>query len=430
MKTFRHALVSAVVMLALACAAPHASVAVRGARASASATTAASAETREGRLKIFDEVWETVRARYYDPALGGVDWERAREELRGPAAEARGATEFYAVLRLMLARLRDPHTRVYAPGESDDWRVARHVSVGLAARELEGELLITRVERDTEAARAGLRAGDRVLSVDGEPAASLLKRLASESRAAASRVFDGAAGTDAVLRVVREGRAPRTVALRREWRTRAPVFDARREGAWGVVSFNLFTPETAAQLARALKGELSGARGLVIDLRENGGGDSEAMTDAASLFLEPGRSLGRFTGRGGRAHVEPHTRAALLSSPLPAPVYTRAPVVVLTAARTSSAAEVFAAALRESGRATVVGETTCGCVLGIRRRHRLPDGGILDVSETDYHTASGARLERNGLAPDITVPLDARDLRSGRDSAMTRAMELLKSGRR
>ncbi len=171
---------------------------------------------------------------------------------------------------------------------------------------------------------------------------------------------------------------------------------------------------------------MKGARGVVVDLRENGGGDSEAMTDVASLFLEAGRSLGRFTDREGRIHVEPHTRAALLSSPEAAPADRAAPLVLLTGARTASAAEVFAAALKESGRALVVGETTCGCVLGIRRRHRLPDGGILDISETDYRTAAGLRLEGTGVAPDENIPPTRRDLRRGRDAAMLRALELLK----
>ncbi len=167
-----------------------------------------------------------------------------------------------------------------------------------------------------------------------------------------------------------------------------------------LVRFNIFTPEVAAQFARALKDELKGARALVIDLRDNGGGETQSMADLASTLLPAGLSLGRFTDRTGAVWLEPYTRAALLSTADSFERFGR-PVVLLTGARTASAAEVFAAALRETNRASVIGEATCGCVLGIRRRHRLPDGGVLDVSEMDYHTAAGTRLEGAGLRPDV-----------------------------
>src|SRR5918999_4058913 len=161
------------------------------------------ASTREGRLRIFDEVWEQVSERYFDPSFHGVDWACAREELRPRAAEARGEAELYALLRRMLGRLRDPHTRVYAPGESNDWRVHRYVSVGVAARELGGQVVVTDVERDSQARRAGLRAGDALLALDGEPVAKVVGRRLAEQNApdsAAARLttvahlFDGAPG--------------------------------------------------------------------------------------------------------------------------------------------------------------------------------------------------------------------------------------------
>src|ERR1700749_3809265 len=93
------------------------------------------ASTPEGRLRIFDEVWEQVSERYFDPSFHGVDWSGLRAELRPRAAEARGEAELYAVLRRLLGSLRDPHTRVYAPGESNDWRVHHYVSAGVAVRE-------------------------------------------------------------------------------------------------------------------------------------------------------------------------------------------------------------------------------------------------------------------------------------------------------
>jgi carboxyl-terminal processing protease len=397
------------------------------------------ASTPEGRLRIFDDVWEQVSERYFDPSFRGVDWGGLRAELRPRAAEARGEAELYALLRRMLGRLRDPHTRVYAPGESEDWRVHRYVSIGVGVRELAGQVVVTDVEHDSQARRAGLRAGDAVLALDGEPVVSLVERRLAEQNAAVSasarlvavaHLFDGA--PDSILRVTfaRPGeRKEREVALRREPRTRLPSFDVEEEGHdVRLVRFNIFTPEVAAQFARALKGELRGARALVIDLRDNGGGETQSMADLASTLLPAGLSLGRFTDRTGAVWLEPYTRAALVSTPDTFERFGR-PVVLLTGARTASAAEVFAASLRETNRASVIGEATCGCVLGIRRRHRLPDGGVLDVSEMDYHTAAGMRLEGAGLRPDVTVEPTREDLRHGRDRPLERALEILQDVR-
>jgi carboxyl-terminal processing protease len=405
----------------------------------AGARRAEYASTPEGRLRIFDEVWEQVSERYFDPSFHGVNWESLRAELRPRAAEARGGAELYALLRLMLGRLSDPHTRVYAPGESDDWRIHRYVSVGVAVRELDGQVVVTDVERDSQARRAGLRAGDAVLSLDGEPTAQLVARRLAEQTAAVSdsarlvvvtHLFDGEPDSEVRVTFTRAGEKKERVAvLRREPRMRLPSFDVRgEEHGVRLVRFNIFTPEVAAQFARALKGELRGARALVIDLRDNGGGETQSMADLASTLLPPGLSLGRFTDRTGAVWLEPYTRAALVSTPDTFERFGR-PVVLLTGARTASAAEVFAASLRETNRASVIGEATCGCVLGIRRRHRLPDGGILDVSEMDYHTADGTRLEGTGLRPDVTVEPTREDLRHHRDRALERALEILQDAR-
>ena len=397
------------------------------------------ASTREGRLRIFDEVWEQVRERYFDPGFQGVDWQDVRHQFRPLAAEAGDGAGLYAVLRRMLGLLRDPHTRVFAPGEGADWRVQRYVSVGVAVRELSGQVVVTDVERDSGAEDAGLRAGDAVLAVDGEPAAALVARKVEEQGAAGSpaarlvavaHLFDGPRDSAVRLTFARPGeRRAREATLRREPRTRLPSFEVRGAGAGiRLVRFNIFTPEVAAQFARALRRELKEARALVIDLRDNGGGEAEAMADLASTLLPAGLSLGRFTDRSGAVRLEPHTRAALLSTADSFERFRR-PVVVLTNRRTASAAEVFAAALRETNRAAVIGEATCGCVLGIRSRHRLPDGGLLDISEMDYRTAGGTRLEGAGLRPDVTVEPTPEDLRRRRDRALERALEILKDSK-
>jgi carboxyl-terminal processing protease len=396
-----------------------------------------STATREGRIAVFDDVWETVRVRYYDPSLHGVDWQAEREKFRPLAADARSAAEFYTTLRRMLGRLRDAHTRVYAPDERSDWQRPRFISVGLSVREVDGQPVVFAVERGSDAERAGLRVGDLITSVDNEPALDVLARRLSDQASAPTlasarlremaMLFDGA--SDSVVRVgwMDAGGRESFASLRREWRKRDAILRVRRlGGGYAVVEFESFTQTVTIDLIRALADKLRGLRGLVIDLRNNGGGEAEAMTEVASAFLPAGKNLGRFTDRAGRIAFEPRTRAAMLMAADSITTF-RPPVVILTSERTSSAAEIFVAAIKEARRAAIIGTPTCGCVLAIRRRHILPDGGELDVSEMDYRTASGARLEGTGVAPDERVPLDLRDLRAGRDRALERAIQFLKA---
>jgi carboxyl-terminal processing protease len=396
---------------------------------------AVSTATRVGRLAVFDDAWETVRDRYYDPTFHGLDWQAEREKFRPLAAEAQSTAELYNVLRRMLGVLGDAHTRVYAPDERFDWRNPRFISVGIAVREVGGLPVVVSVERGSEAERAGLRAGDILLSIDKEPALELfarrLKEQAASSPNAATRLqvmaklFEGAPNSVVSIGWSGVDGKPRTTMLRREWRGRDTTLRVRRvRDRIGVVGFDFFTQTIAVDFIRALDGKLRDVRGLVIDLRHNGGGEAEAMAEIASAFLPAGKSLGRFTDRSGRIQFEPHTRAAMLFAADSIRTYP-ATVVILTSERTSSAAEIFVAALKEAGRAVVIGQTTCGCVLAIRRRHTLPDGGELDVSEMDYQTARGTRLEGRGLTPDEKITLDRQDLRAHRDRALERAIELL-----
>jgi carboxyl-terminal processing protease len=400
----------------------------------------ASTETREGRLAVFDDMWETIRNRYYDPNFHGVDWQAQRAQFRPLAAEASGRREFYTILRRMVGTLRDAHTRVYAPDEKFDWRSPRAISVGITVREVESAIVVFEVERDSEAERSGVRAGDTLLSVDDEPAFDVFSRRLGEqsasSTAAASRLravsklFEGADGSRVKLGWMGSDHKEHSVSLRRELRERTPSLRVRQlNHGYVLIWFDAFTPGVVRELARVLRERLKDARGLVLDLRSNGGGEAEAMTEVASAFLQAGMRLGEFVDRAGRVRFEPQTRNRMLLS---ADTITRfgGPLVLLTSERTSSAAEILAASLKEARRATLIGTNTCGCVLAIRRRHTLPDDGELDVSELDYRTARGLRLEGRGVSPDEEITLSRSDLRARRDRAVERAVEQLKSENR
>jgi len=405
-------------------------------RAEANGPSVVSTNTREGRLAVFDDVWSTINDRYYDKQFHGLDWEAQRANFRGLAATAGSGHELYLVLRRMIATLGDSHTRIYPPDEKFDWWHPRFVSVGVSVKEVEGHGVAVQVQKGSAPERAGLRAGDIIESVNGKPVLELVEaKLASTVSPATSMatsrfrafasLFDGPAGSMVEIGWRGKNGKPRTTSFRRDWQQRKLGLRARRTSGYAIIEIDAFTKPIAAAFARAMKENLGGVRGLIIDLRNNGGGDTEAMTDIASAVVGAGSSLGQFTERSSFSFTL-NTRSKSLFSPERITI-TKLPMIVLTSERTASAAEIFVAALKASGRATMLGAETCGCVLAIRTRHSLPDGGLLDVSELDYRTAAGVRIEGHGIKPDETVPLQRSDLYSGRDRALERAIEKLKT---
>jgi len=403
------------------------------ARAANIDSAAVSTATREGRLAVFDNAWSRINERYYDRRFHGLDWDAQRATFRPLAAEAGSSQELYSVLRRMIASLEDPHTRVFAPEEKVDWWRPRFVSTGLAIAEVDGLPTVVQVERDSAPQRAGVRVGDVIETVSGEAASSLIKnRLAnlpapvsaSSRFRAFAKLLDGPPETSVEVSWKTKDGKQKSARFDRHWEQRELGVRARREqGEYAVIEIDAFTKPIATAFARGLKKKLNGARGVILDLRGNGGGDAEAMTDIASTFLGSDSNLGQFTDRFGISFtISTHSRS-LFSRDLI--VQTKLPLIVLTSERTSSAAEIFIEALKVSKRATILGTETCGCVLAVRTRHELPDGGLLDISELDYITAEGHRLEGHGIKPDEIVTVERSDLYSGRDRALKVAISRL-----
>ena len=403
-------------------------------------STLASTTTPEGRLAVFDDAWQTVYDRYYDVNFHGVDWWGQRPLLRAEAANARGPRELYAVIHRLLASLQDAHTRAYSPEEKFDWQHPRFVTVGLSLREIQGEVTVVAVERGSTAQRLGIRAGDLIETIEGQPArsqlAQKLREQAGSSTPQAARLFALAALTDGPLEtaVTLEWKGTddkvHQASLSRERHERSFALRIHHQRGVALVAIDAFTHTLALEFARAMNGKLGHASGLVLDLRNNGGGDAEAMAEIASSLLPTATGLGRFIDRHGNValKLETTTRPRLSARFLSAQGFKplRVPIVILTSERTSSAAEILIAALKQSGNTTVLGSQTCGCVLAVRTRHALPDGGELDVSELDYQTAMGVRLEGVGIAPDEIFTLTRRDIYAGRDRMMEAAVARLR----
>jgi carboxyl-terminal processing protease len=393
-----------------------------------------STATLEGRLAVFDDVWETIQERYYDPTLNGIDWQAKRTTFRPAAARASGTYELYEVLRHMLASLKDAHTRVYSPDEKFDWWNPRFITVGLTIREAEGVPTVLQVDPNSAAARTDIRQGDVIVTIDDVPVSNVIaERLRDYGPRAnglaryrtVATLFEGLAGTSVKVGwATREGKL-KSAVLPRYWSQRQLGFSNQRKGKVAILRIDAFTQSVALEFSKSLPNVLEDAEGIVLDLRANGGGDAEAMADVASLFLDDGINLGKFADRSG-ASFELQTYSKRLWR-VPQLSRIQLPLVVLTSESTSSAAEIMVAALQMKGRARVIGTATCGCVLAIRNRHPLPDGGLLDVSEFDYRTAAGVRLQGAGIKPDEVIQLTRGDIYGRRDAPLEVAKSFLSS---
>ena len=333
----------------------------------------------------------------------------------------------------MISSLNDPHTRVFSPAEKFDWWRPRFVTIGMTVKEVAGLPTVVQVESGSSPQRAGVVPGDIIEAVNDQSALSLVQKKLSDrvppSLPARSRAFaalvDGPPESLVEIRWKGRDGKRKSAQFKRYWRQRELGLRVRRKNDFAIIEMDAFTREISYNFVYALREKLSNVTGIVLDLRNNGGGDAEAMTDVASAFLGSGFSLGRFIDRSGTPFaIFTRRKSALLPDRLS---QTDLPMVVLTSERTSSAAEILIAGLRLSRRATVIGTETCGCVLAIRTRHELPDGGLLDISEMDYRTANGERLERHGIRPDTSVLIERKDHYSGRDRGMELAMTKLKS---
>ena len=164
--------------------------------------------------------------------------------------------------------------------------------------------------------------------------------------------------------------------------------------------------------------QMQGTRGLILDLRNNGGGFVTTVSQIASYFFAEETDLGEFITRYGRST---HRRTQKLRN-----VY-REPLIVLVSSRSASGSEIFAAAMQERKRALILGTNpaTCGCLLGVSRTLKLSDGGKLNISDTDYRTALGRRVEGIGVKPDQQIEVRIADLTAGRDRSLEIAVDML-----
>jgi len=385
--------------------------------------------TPSDRAEIFDIVWRTVNETYYDPAFHGVDWQGVRERYRPRLESAPNDQEFYAVFEVMLAELRDSHTSFNGPPPAGTPPDGQPGSLGLSLVEIEGRTIVSEVEVDSSAARAGLRPGMILRTVNGRPVEELYALIranfagTSSDRAFAvlqrkAILYGGFLAKPRTLGLSNFDGSPFEVTLEQTptATTPAPQVEARRlASGFGYIKFDQWKLPADKHFNAELA-KLSDTPGLIIDLRANGGGQTDVLLNIASNFFAAPTYTGGFRRRDGT--LDRYT------THVPARLYPQ-PVVILIDERSASASETFTIFMQESQRAYVIGRQSNGALLNTRIQ-KIKGGGTLRVSIRAYVSPQGRIPEGTGVVPDQTIPLTIPDLRQGRDATLEAAEAYLK----
>lgn len=342
-------------------------------RHSDAAQPAAAADTlpwEEARL--FAEVYERIKREYVDNV---DDHELMEKAVRG-----------------MVSAL-DPHSAFLDSEEFEEIRLSTmgsYPGVGIEVVAEDGGVRILRPIDGSPADQAGMHSGDFIVKIDGVDVGADLAGAINRMR--------GPAGSSIRL-TVRRGTSPELLdfSLRRAKVEVRSVSQQALEPGYGYLRISSFSETTADDVARSLtllkRDVPGGLKGLVLDLRNNPGGVLEAGAAVADAFLEHGLIV---SADGRTADARFRMEAT------PGDLINGAPLVVLVNGGSASAAEIVAGALKDHGRAELVGHKTYGKG-SVQTVMPLSRGGALKLTTSRYFTPSGASIHDKGILPDVLI---------------------------
>ncbi|MDJ0709448.1 MAG: S41 family peptidase [Woeseiaceae bacterium] len=321
--------------------------------------------------RLFAEVLERVKRDYVEPLDDAILLESA---IRGMVSDL------------------DAHSQYLDAGEYRDIRISTtgsYTGIGIEVDQVGGNVTVVTPIAGSPAARSGMRAGDRIISVDGVSVeADNLQETIGRLR--------GYAGSQVTVTVLR-GEEVIDHSMRRQIIRMASVHKEMLAPAYGYVRVSQFSENTARELGRAVD-ELQEANGgmlegLVLDLRNNPGGVLDSAVDVTDLFLDSGVIV----SADGRSVDSRFTRSAHRGD-----ILDGGALVVIVNSGSASASEIVAGALQDHNRALVVGTETFGKGL-VQTVVPLSKGRAIKLTTSRYFTPSGDSIQDVGITPDVFV---------------------------
>jgi carboxyl-terminal processing protease len=335
-------------------------------------------EKFEDPVRSFNEVRDELLHNYYRDDISEGDVYRA-------AAQG------------MLTRL-DPQLKAYnqllSPSEYADLQIGmkgQYGGIGVQSKldAPNGMVILTGIIPGGPAERGDLRPGDKLLAIDGTSVKGRTERELLDS-------IRGKEGDPIRLEILRDAKVFEKT-LKRERITLEPVQYQLFPGDVAVLTLSNFSERAPAALRKAL-GEInqSSAKGLVVDLRDNGGGLIEQALQVAKMMLPKGTPITRIVHRGKRVE-----NVIADGEPLLKPL----PVAVLIGAHTMSSAELIADALRRGLHAPLIGAKTRG-KWSVQSLKELPNHYVIKYTVAVFQAPDGKSYEATGLPPDVEVTMD------------------------
>ena len=361
--------------------------------------------------ELYDDVWNIVNKKYYDPTDNTQDWNRWRYKYDHKLKTKEDA---YVAIETMLASLNDPYTRFLDPKEFSEENQSIKGSlkgIGTQIGLRDGQLVIIAPLEDSPAERAGLQADDNILEINGESTKGI-------SIDAAADKIRGEKGTTVTLLIQRKGVPNKTYSIVRDEievksvSTKPPFETAIPEGI-KYIRLSSFISKNAAGEIETLLNESENAKGFILDLRSNPGGLLTNAIYISDMLLKGGIIVSTVD----RDSYKSTTRARYQQ-------VTDKPIVVLINKGSASASEILSGALKDNHRATIVGEQSFGKGL-VQEINKLPDDAGLNITIQRYLTPSRTDIHKKGITPDVVVELTKENADAKDDVQLKKAIEVL-----
>lgn len=278
--------------------------------------------------------------------------------------------------------------------------------VGVEMGLRDGYVKVLRLLPNNPAEKAGVMIGDIIYKIDGQ-------EVYTWSTSEIAKILRGDAGTEVTLTVARNGKEVEFKMVREEINNVSEY--VTYDGNTAIITVTRFDNNTGTEIQKeAAKFKEKGISKVILDLRGNGGGYVAAAQDLLSLWIDGKLILTQKSAHFGEDKMSTSSGKAILKD---------MKTVVLVNGSTASASEITAAALKDYGKATIVGTKTYGKGV-VQKMYELTGGGILKVTIAEWLTPKGNSINNDGVTPDVEVEMTVEDINKMRDPQLDKAKSL------